>query len=457
VAVDYRPNICNADECLRYVSVHSKELTRLLMTHESCEEMIGEALEHAKAGENEAANACFDKVIADCASESEPWMAECAAKAYFNKATVYRFASETDQAVVVFDELIGRFASAEDIALQRYVSMASYNKGVALQDAHRWAAAIDAFAAAISRGEGAADSVIRERVARSMFGMVQCYNGLEQPTEATKVLEDFVTRFGGASEPAIQKLIGPSILAIPRLLDTLPPAAHALSSSFNLAMEEDIRQQLADEPEVLKEYLETHHHLIAGDVARAAERHAQAVAVLEEHWQHGTPFALFLRNFDLEASETQVDAGEGMVVPISMTSGDYSDVESLVAGVFGDRIRAIGIQNPASFRPDVTQLIPKLELRNEVWEYALHVLLRHAAMIVVRLEHLTPGVGVELKAIADRKREDVAVVILPGGEKADVPSERFAGFALAVQDTELESPEIKALLQELISKALKPQ
>jgi hypothetical protein len=147
-------------------------------------------------------------------------------------------------------------------------------------------------------------------------------------------------------------------------------------------------------------------------------------------------------------------------VPISMSTSEYSDVEKTVVGILNGRIRAIGISNPAGFRPDVTYQIPKLELRNEVWEYALHALLTLAALIVIKLEHLTPGVTLELDAVSKNKRADVSIVILPENapEKEDgTSSERWADFALAVPETQLHSPPIVAKLDALISKALEPR
>ena len=430
------------------------------MTRESAAAMIDEAIGYAKAGDQKRAIECFDRLISLCASLTEPWMAELTADALFNKATVYRFASDTDNAVSTFDQLIHQFENNQNIVLQRSVSKALYNKGVALQDAHRWIPAINAFSAAISNGQNATDSVIRERVARSLFAKTQCYNGLGQPAQAILAVEELVTRFGGAPEPVIQQHIGPAVLAIPRLLTKLPPAAHAASSAFNLATEADLQQELADDPETLESYLQSHRNLIAKDVARAAESHAQAVAVLNDYGVHGTPFALFLRNFDLEASDKQVAVGEGVFVPISVSTSDYSDVESLVVRILNGRIRAIGISNPAGFRPDVTYQIPKLELRNEVWEYALNALLTLASLIVIRLEHITPGVALELNAITKNKRADVAIVLLPEDfqdKEGDVISEQLAHFALAASETQLQSPPIAARLDALISKALEPR
>jgi tetratricopeptide (TPR) repeat protein len=431
-----------------------------VVTYESCAAMIDEALGYAKAGDQQKALDCFDRLISLCAPQSEPWMAALTAGALFNKATVYRFAKDTINAVATFDQLVQQFENNEDIVLQQQVSKALYNKGIALQDAHQWTSAVDAFSAAVSNGRNATDSVIRERVARSMFAKAQCYNGLEQPSQAALALEQLVTTFGDAPEGVIQQHIGPAVLAIPRLLTKLPPAAHAASSAFNLAQEEGLRQELADAPEVLESYLEEHKKLIAKDVARAAESHAQAVAVLNDYGIRGKPFALFLRNFDLEASDKQIAVGEDVFVPISMSTSDYSDVENTVVGILNGRIRAIGISNPAGFRPDVTYQIPKLELRNEVWEYALHALLTLAALIVIKLEHLTPGVTLELDAVSKRKRADVAIVILPEDaheNEGNMGLERLAEFALAVPETQLQSPPIAARLEALISKALEPR
>jgi len=431
------------------------------VTHESCSAMIDEALGYGNAGDQKKAIECFDRLISLCASQSEPWMAELTANALFNKATIYRFASDTDNAVAAFDQVVQRFETNDNIVLQRYVSMALYNKGIALQDAQQWTSAIDALSAAVSKGQSATDSVIRERVARSMFAKAQCYNGLDQPSQASIALEELVTTFGGAPEPVIQQHIGLAVLAIPRLLTELPPAAHAASSAFNLSMEQGLRQEMADAPpEVLQSYLDSQKSLIAGDVKRAAESHAQAIAVLNDYGIHGTPFALFLRNFDLEASDRQIAVGKGVFVPISTSTSEYSNVENTVVGILNGRIHAIGISNPASFRPDVKYQIPKLELRNEVWEYALRVLLSLAALIVIKLEHMTPGVALELKAVSESKRAEMAIVLLPEGaheKDGEIDAQQLADFALAIPETRLQSPPIASRIDALISKALAPR
>jgi hypothetical protein len=83
-----------------------------------------------------------------------------------------------------------------------------------------------------------------------------------------------------------------------------------------------------------------------------------------------------------------------------------------------------------------------------------------ASLIVIRLEHMTPGVTVELDAVRRNKRADVAIVLLPEDsheKEIDIIPGQLADFAIAVSETQLHSPPIAAKLDALITKAPEPR
>lgn len=451
------------------------------ITPELCEQMFAEAVEYANSGDAHAAIAGFDRLLAVCASQPEPWMATLIAAALFNKATVHRLASATDDAVKLFDEIVTRFGASDDRQLQLHVCKALYNKGIALQAAQRWTQAIAAFNQVITVCKDSPDSGIRERVALSMGAKAVSFLELKQADEAAGSLAQLVTAFDGSPEPTIQQAIGEAVWQFPALLLRLKPAAHAAHSPFNLSLLQEIEtlKQDPENAEVVASYEKAHLEFVRDDLAAAARNHADALAIFKEYATQGTPFALFLRSFDLEASERMARPTDDTFQPIHTVKMGYAEeVEDRLADLMKDKIRAIGIWNPSAIevRSEKSQ-IPKLELQNGVWQYVLHLLVRHAAFIMIRLESLTPGVTIELNAISTAGRENVAVAVLPAPDAPDdhaledaitsflnqkqfsppsrsaLSTDQFAGFALVLSEPELQNPEMVQKVQEVIVRA----
>ncbi len=311
-----------------------------------CKKLLDEGANHAKSGEKAAAIACLDEVIARCAPGSEPWMPVSTAAAMFNKATCYRFASDTDEAVPVFDEIVSRFASRDELPFRRYVCMALYNKGIALQDARRWLDAVDAFGVTTSHCKDDTDSAIKVRVALSLGGAVACLIELQRFEEVVAVLTELIEKFESSPEPAIQQVIGKYILLFPQLLTKLRPAAHAANLPSNIRVLEELRGY-RDDPnsaEGAASAEESYRRYIARDVEAAAKSHVDAITVLENHWSHRKPFALFLRSFDVEASEVKMTPTKGYYRPVRSVNFGYSKVEEAVCGILGERVPDLALR-----------------------------------------------------------------------------------------------------------------
>ncbi len=446
-----------------------------------CNTLYDEGVRAATAGDKTTAIARFDDVIARCAPASEPWMVVKTAGALFNKATCYRFAAATDQAVAVFDDIVARFGTMPDLTFRRYVCMALYNKGVALQDARRLAAAIAAYEAAISHCRQDEDSAVRERVARSIAAKVACIAASQTSANVVVDLRDLITLFEKAPEPAIQAIVGNALVTYPRLLSLLRPAGHAATLPANLEQAREMERIKREDPahaDTADEYLKRLREMVAKDLAAAFESHVNALQVLEAYWRDHKPFALFLRSFDLEASQVQLTPTQADYVPVRSINMQYTKVEETVAEILDDRLSAVGIWNPQAIEaPDIQRRIPKLEIRDAYWEYVLRALLKLASLIVMHMDTLTPGVETELNAIRKEGKDGVSIIILPDPTGEDehalgdyvaavynqeyqasvvkrpaVDINRLAGFAVVVEENDLDSPETQSLIDKLIAK-----
>ncbi len=448
-----------------------------------CDKLYDEGVKAATAGDKATAIARFDDVIARCAPASEPWMVVKTAGALFNKATCYRFASATDDAVAVFDDIVARFSAMPELTFRRYVCMALYNKGVALQGARRFAPAIAAYEAAVSHCRQDEDSAIRERVARSIAAKVECIAASQTNANVVSDLRDLIKLFETAPEPAIQTIVGKALVTFPRLLSLLRPAGHAATLPANLDQARELERIKREDPahaDTAEAYLETLRKMVVKDLAAAFQSHIDAVNVLEAYWKDQKPFALFLRSFDLEASQVKLTPTEGDYVPVRSINMQYAKVEEEVAEILNDRLAAIGIWNPQAIdAPDIRRRIPKLEIRDAYWEYVLRALLKLASLVVMHMDTLTAGVEVELDAIRSEGKDIVSILIVPDPDEADdhtlsdfvaafenrdyeasvvkkpaIDLDRLAGFAIVVAENELHSPQTQASINELISKVV---
>jgi hypothetical protein len=161
--------------------------------------------------------------------------------------------------------------------------------------------------------------------------------------------------------------------------------------------------------------------------ASDARLHQQAEQVLSEYRTRGRPFALFLRNFDLEAYQARSQSGGVLIVQ----QDEPGDVEPKLATALRGRLPVIGIANPSLVRPDFVHAIPKLLVADEHWRDVLSRLLLAADLVVMHLEQVTPGVAAELAAILELQRQDVVVIVLrsrPAEEQEDGLAEGLMTF-----------------------------
>ena len=406
----------------------------------------------------DAAVKYFEAAIQDLEPATTMADRRALANAMYNRATMFRQARRTEDAVQAFTATYERFAEDDDPQVCRFVGMAVYNKAIAFGEAGDRERAIEEYRTAFNYLGKSPDPVVRERAARALFNLSGEYYGLGRTDEWLATLEALAVRCGPAPEPAIQTLVGQAIEMCPPLLTRLPPASHTKRSEYHaqsyLSILDEFNQhpELSDRWDLLEKAAGEQTEFLEKLSAVAAESHAKAAKVLERYWANHEPFGLFLRNFASEAQDVALPS-EGSDFPLR---GGYEIpitwVEKGILAAVGPQLPIISIINPS---PVATgeRTIPKLELRNEIWEIAVQILIRSAALIHMKLDQLTPGVMTEVQAILNEGRQASTVLVvspsmkdhelvvrlrqaqLVGGAEPNDPA--VPRFAVVIDDTEL--------------------
>jgi tetratricopeptide (TPR) repeat protein len=416
----------------------------------------------------------FDAAIKDLEHATSMGERRTLANAMYNRATMLRQARRTEEAAKAFTATLERFEEDDDPQVCRFVGMAVYNKANAFSEAGEHKRAIEEFRSAFNYCGKSPDPVVRERAARALFNLSGEYLALERRNEWLATLEEFVLRCGPAPEPAIQTLVGQAIEMYPPLLTRLPAASHTMRSEYHaqsyIGILDEFNQhpELSDRWDLLEKAAAEQTESLEVLNAAAAESHEKAAKVLERYWVAQEPFGLFLRNFASEAWDVALPS-EGSDFPIR---GGYAvpieRVEQGILAAVGSQLPIISIINPSPVTMS-ERTIPKLELRNEIWEIAVKTLIRSAAVILLKLDQLTQGVLTEVQAILDEGRQASTVVIVATSMKdhevvAKLRGAQLAGgadphdpaiprFAVVIDDSELPSEggeplaEIAALLK----------
>ena len=366
-----------------------------------------------------------------------------------------------DAAAEAFTATRERFEEDDNPQVCRFVGMAVYNKATTFSEAGDHERAIQEFRSAFNYCGKSPDPVVRERAARALFNLSGEYLALERTNEWLTTLDEFLVRCGPAPEPAIQTLVGRAIDMYPPLLTRLPPASHTKRSEYHaqtyIGILDEFNQhpELSDRWDLLEKAAAEQTESLEVLSAAAAESHGKAAKVLERYWMEHEPFGLFLRNFASEAWDVALPT-EVSAFPIR---GGYAVsiewVEQGILAAVGSQLPIISIINPSPITMS-HRTIPKLELRNEIWEIAVKILIRSAAVIMLKLDQLTQGVVTEMQAILDEGRQASTVVIVAASMKdhevvtklrgaqlaggVDPNDRAIPRFAVVIDDSEL-SPE----------------
>jgi hypothetical protein len=222
----------------------------------------------------------------------------------------------------------------------------------------------------------------------------------------------------GAHECVVRCLDGQVMLTAleqdSALIARLPPAHHAFRLPTNieqfLAIDIEMAEATPEQREATRDSL---RRIILNDDARASEQHRAAAAVLDGHFSGDRPFGLYLRNFDIEASEKRL--ADGTLLTFSTSAQGH--IEARAERDLGASLPMIGLANGVNFRKDFAHGIPKLEVANGMWQTVLRILAERARTVLFDYRHASPGVAVELELLQSLGRTGDTVVIV-GDETA---------------------------------------
>jgi len=404
------------------VSSHFQDSSEIELRKLARSALLNAGVAAGTAQKFDAAVKYFEAAIQDLEPATTMGDRRTLANAMYNRATMFRQARRTEDAVQAFTATYERFAEDDDPQVCRFVGLAVYNKATTLGEAGHTERAIEEHRAAFNYCGKSPDPVVRERAARALFNLSGEYYGLGRRDEWLATLEALVVSCGPAPEPAIQTLVGQAIEMYPPLLTLLPPASHTMRSEYHAQTYLSILDEFNQHPELsdrwdllekeaagLSEGLDTLN-------AVAAESHATAAKVLEHYWRDDEPFGLFLRNFASEAQDVALPS-EGSDFPLRAGYAVPTDwVEQSILAAVGPQLPVISVINPSPVAIG-ERTIPKLELRNEIWEIAVKILIRSAALILMKLDQLTPGVMTEVQTILNEGRQAATVLVVSSAMK----------------------------------------
>jgi tetratricopeptide (TPR) repeat protein len=386
-------------------------------------DMLDEASDHGRRGDTKAALETLDEVVRRLVNESDIASQSLVASAMFNKGVALRYARQTEAAASALDGVVRRFGNESERELSFWVALSLYNKGFVFDDVGRASDAVAAFDAFINRFQESTDPPIRERVASALYYEIRLLLKLEQYDRAKSAFESLLSRFGDSTQPAIQQVIVQLVRLTRGKIDPFlhAPHAEAVLPAPDKALYEKAIPDQSRAAQVYQETLVSHHESVQWQVKRDAALHADAMKIVTAHRERLEPFALFLRNFDVEAYQ-RIGSGPEGPQQIHFTNDARARVETKVGAALRGRLPILGIANPlVSLRPDYEHAFPKLALANESWRIALHELIATACLIVVEVTKLSPGVFNELQIIGWHGQQKSTVIIISEDENQDDP------------------------------------
>lgn len=151
--------------------------------------------------------------------------------------------------------------------------------------------------------------------------------------------------------------------------------------------------------------------------------HREAASILAEHQSSGQPYALFLRNFDMEIEEeVRLHPTESGPQNFIVRRENVAFEENL-GRALKDHFPIIAAANPKMhYRSDG---VPKLSITEEKWEKALDDVVSGASLIVLFVGRLTLGVSLEAEMILANDKEAETIVVLSDAAHDQLAYELF--------------------------------
>jgi tetratricopeptide (TPR) repeat protein len=404
---------------------------------EAATSLVLEASQLAESGQLDATIARSDEVIRRFSGADYASLQLAVASAVYNKAIALRDLGRLDDSVVQFDDLLQRFGSVADESVRTRCAIALFNKGIVLGKAGHPEEALVTFTEVDSRYGRDEAAPIRQRVVRALAAKADILLSLNRASEGLAARAGILRRFAASSDEVIHEVIaalqkqqelvsfgaiflgdtaaaGTFSLAdtgLGMVLDN-PPAGVTINNVISIV-----------DPEPARELSDTEQKQLSESVRDEMERFRKtldalqrpAMEILSRYAKTGAPFALFLRNFDLEGHYARSAAGRMIVTQQNRPAG----VENRLHDALRRHVPIIGIANPSVVRSDFDQAVPKIIVPDDLWEHVLLNLLLGADIVIMELTHVTPGVAIELQAILDVHKEALTVLLLPPKDAPD--------------------------------------
>lgn len=420
-----------------------------------------------ESGHYAEAIAALDEIVARLGDQGDGCL-EQVMLARYNRAVLLRDSGSPDAAAAyrgVADE--GSTSSSD--AVRRFAALATYNLGVLQLRRGDQAAALETFERMPCHFDTTSDPVVRLRLAKAMYFGAELLvgSGLQVALDAfAKVVQRFEgdddenlrrivsgarrrlrlmhgwarATFNGASavpdlNPAVRLLMerGHGI-GIGNVLNIIEePVASGLEEPLTLAeVVEAVRAPRQEPPaDADPELLEfaVRRNLLLAQLERDLQGHDRCGGVLRDYLERGEPFALYLRNFDLEGF-VATGMEEGRRVKASLQFSGHEAVELRVAEILGRELPFIGVGNNAPLRPDALASIPRMMLTNDGWKDVVEEMIASAAIIVVHAARLTAGLSWEIDALQRMGAVDRSVIVLSTAPSEGTALAAFASTAL---------------------------
>jgi tetratricopeptide (TPR) repeat protein len=338
--------------------------------------------------------------------------------------------SRADDALTRFDDALGLVRDGDEPPLHAVAARLRFNSGVLRYEIDRPAEAIEVLEPLV-RGRTATAAEEAEDVAgwvaRSMYTIGRAQLRLRRLDEALTTWDALCERFTGAGRALTDQVVEVVDHERRWVRGMRERPGHVYRNEFErstaalyetwLRTGKDPETGADVEPELAGEYLELHRRNLDVADALSASLHDAAVAVLYDAQDRGTPFALFLRGFELEAY-----LGRGTDRLLMLGGQGPTAAETGLMRALAPRIPLVGISNPRHLlNPSIgfeAEMMPRLETAGELWEARVGELVGLAAVVFAAASRLTPGLETELGLIRGRGREGATVVVLEDPEDA---------------------------------------
>jgi hypothetical protein len=171
--------------------------------------------------------------------------------------------------------------------------------------------------------------------------------------------------------------------------------------------------------------------------------HDRAVALVETIRLRQLPFALYLRSFDLGArpagAPTEISTGvnAGMSEQTYVVRMEDHRFQRVLQERIVPTIAVLAVENE-TFEFHIEGDLPRLRLSGVMWPYVVRKLIDSAAMILLFLQNITPGVEMELSMLRSAKRQAKTVIITA---TLDESKDQLRDFPVFVRWDEGEQPQ----------------